>query len=415
MRRVKEDAENRMKTATLPTSYDLVPPGEIASRIARLQRELAEKDLDGAFIPDSINMFYYSGTMQQGVLFVPGAGEPLFFVRRSLERAEKETPLKNLLPLRRFKDLAAEIRASGCPLARIGLDETAVPVSIFKKLSAVFPDTRFADLSFGLASIRAVKSDYEIGLIREAGRRHGLVYDQIPEMIQEGMTEWELGAAIHAHMLKLDFSGLGRLAAFNGEFIGGLVSFGESGNFPSASVGPGGMIGLCPAFPFLGGAGRLEKGAPVFIDTGFAYQGYFTDMTRVFSLGEPPQEALGAHRTCLDIQEAIRRRLRPGALASEIFREVFNGEVVARGFQEHFMGYGSNQVAFLGHGIGLVIDEFPVIAERMDYPLKKNMVLALEPKKGLEGIGLVGIENTFLVTGDGGEKMTSGPDDIIIV
>ena len=404
-----------MKTNAFPLSYELVPAEEISSRISRLQEELAKNGLDGAMILDSVNLFYYAGTIQNGVLFVPAANPPVFFIRRSLERAKRETPLKSLISFRSFRELPDRLQDFGCAVSRLGVDETSMPVSVFKKLSGAFPDTIFEDISLSLSMIRAVKSDYEVGLIREAGRRHTLVYDQIPDMIQEGMTEWDLGSAVHASMLKLDFTGLGRLAAFNGEFIGGVISFGESGNIPSASVGPDGMVGLSPAFPFLGGARQLKRGDIIFIDTGFAYQGYFTDMTRVFSLGPPPEAALDAHKICIDIQEAVRCRLKPGATPSEIFEEVYRAEVVSRGFDEHFMGYGGNQVLFLGHGIGLVIDEFPAIAGKIEHSLKENMLIAVEPKKGIEGIGLVGVENTFLVTDKGGERITSGADELTIV
>jgi Xaa-Pro aminopeptidase len=263
--------------------------------------------------------------------------------------------------------------------------------------------------------IRSVKSDYELGLIREAGRRHKAIYDEIPSMIQEGMTEWELGSAIHGHMLKLGHTGIGRVTTFNGEFFAGVISFGESGNYPTASAGPGGLVGLSPAFPFLGGARRLSKGDIIFVDTGFSHGGYFTDKTRIFALGRPPQVAVDAHNICLEIQEWIRCRLRPGATPSEIFEGVYRAEVIPRNFEENFMGFGSNQVPFLGHGIGLVIDEFPTIAKKVQSTLTRNMVIAVEPKKGLKEIGLVGVENTFLVTEQGGEKLTPGSDEITII
>jgi len=79
------------------------------------------------------------------------------------------------------------------------------------------------------------------------------------------------------------------------------------------------------------------------------------------------------------------------------------------------MGFGTNKVSFLGHGIGLVIDEYPAIASKIRIPLEKNMIIALEQKKGLEGNGLVGIENTFLVTEHGGEKLTIGLDEITLI
>jgi Xaa-Pro aminopeptidase len=127
------------------------------------------------------------------------------------------------------------------------------------------------------------------------------------------------------------------------------------------------------------------------------------------------ERAAHAHKICLDIQEAVRCRLTPGAVPSEIFEEVYRTEVVARSFEENFMGFGSNQVPFLGHGIGLVIDEFPAIARKIDVPLEQNMVLAIEPKKGLKDMGLVGVENTFLVTEKGGEKLTPGSDEITVI
>lgn len=398
-----------------PISYDLVPPNEIFHRTSRLQQALAASSLSGTMILDGVNMFYYTGTIQNGILFVPAEGEPALFIRRSLERAEKETPLKTLVRLKGFGTLPGWLQTHGYPTARLGLNEATLPVSIFNRISEIFPQSAFEDISLTLSMIRSVKSDYEVGLIREAGNRHKVLYDHIPGMIREGMTEWELGSAIHGDMLKLGYTGMARLATFNSELFAGVISFGESGNYPTASVGPGGLVGLSPAFPFLGGARRLKEGDTIFVDTGFAYEGYFTDKTRIFSLGRPHESAVGAHKVCLDIQEAVRSRLKPGAVPSEIFEEVYQSEVIERKFEENFMGFGDNQVPFLGHGIGLVIDEFPAIAGKIGVPLKKNMVLAVEPKKGLKDMGLVGVENTFLVTERGGEKLTPGSDEIAMI
>lgn len=393
-------------------NYSLVPPQEIFARISRLQEHLGAASLSGAVILDKINMLYLAGTIQKGVLFVPVEGDAVFFIRRSLERAQKETPLKNLVPLEGLKDLGHYFQDLRYDIGRLGIDESSVSLSMFKKLSAIFPDSTFEDMGFILAMLRAVKSDFEVAQVQKAGRRHKQLYDVIPGMIEQGMTEWELASRIQSHMLSLGFTGVCRLADPNTELFAGAVDFGQSGNFPTASVGPVGMVGQCAAFPFFGGHKRLKAGEPIFIDTGFACDGYYTDKTRIFSLGPLPQIAVDAHKICLDIQEAVRSRLKPGAIPSEIYEEVYDKEVVARGFEEDFMGFGGNQVPFLGHGIGLVIDEFPAIAKKVQVPLQENMVLALEPKKGLAGIGLVGIENTFLVTENGGEKLTMGDDDI---
>jgi Xaa-Pro aminopeptidase len=395
--------------------YSLVPSREIYDRIERLQKDLAKTDLCGALILDRLNMYYYTGTMQQGVVFVPTEGAPVFLVRRSFERATLETPIKTIIRLKGFSMLRGTLEGLGLETDRLGLDETAIPVSVFRGLSQAFPGAVFEDISSMLAMIRAVKSDYEVGLIREAGKRHEALFDAIPSMIREGMTEWELGSAIHSKMLAFGYTGIGRLCLYGGELFMGVVSFGESGNYPTASVGPGGLVGLCPAFPLVGGEKRLKKGDPIFVDTGFGWEGYYTDKTRVFALGRLSPAAEEAHAICLEVQEAVRCRLKPGAVPARIFEQVYREVVVPRGFEENFMGFGSNQVPFLGHGIGLAIDEFPAIAKKVETPLKANMVIAVEPKKGLEGVGLVGVENTFLVTEQGGEKLTPGADEIKVL
>lgn len=395
--------------------YNLVPAQEIFQRVSRLQHRLQEVPADGALILDPLNMYYYTGTMQQGVFFVPAEGDPVFLVRRSYERAQLETPLKKVFPLKGFSQLQATLANMGLQTNILGVAEASLPVSVFKMLAKAFPRGTFTDISALLGLIRAVKSDYEVGLIRKAGALHEMVYDAIPSMVREGITEWELGAEIHKRMLALGYTGITRLATFGGEFFMGVVSFGESGNYPTASVGPGGLTGLSPAFPLIGGKKKLGRGEPIYVDTGFGYEGYFTDKTRVFSLGAPPASVLDAHKVCLDIQEAVRYHIKPGAIPSQIYEEVYNQFVYPRGFEKHFMGFGSNQVPFLGHGIGLAIDEFPAITGKLHTPLEANMVIALEPKKGLEGFGLVGVENTFLVTDEGGEKLTTGSDEMTIV
>ncbi|MBW1859800.1 MAG: aminopeptidase P family N-terminal domain-containing protein, partial [Deltaproteobacteria bacterium] len=147
---------------TDPLSYDLVPAEEIFSRISKLQERLADKGLDGAVIPDGINMFYFTGTMQNGFVFVPAKGEAVFLVRRNLERAKKETPIKALVPFRSISEISIALQDYGCPVRKVGVDETGVAVSIHKKLSAAFSQTTFEDISLTLSMIRAVKSDYEI-------------------------------------------------------------------------------------------------------------------------------------------------------------------------------------------------------------------------------------------------------------
>ncbi len=396
-------------------TMNIIPEKEIEKRITSLQTKLGENNLPGCLIQDKINIFYYSGTMQNGALFIPESGDPVFFIRRSLEMGKQESPLKNLIQFKRFKDIPPVIIAYGYDFSRLGIDENTTPLLLFKMLKKALPDTTFSDISFALTEIRSVKSAYEIAQIREAGSRHEKIYAIIPDLIHEGMTEWELGTLIVCEMLKSGGMGITRMGGFNSELFGGNICFGESGNHPSAFDGPGGISSQSPAFPLLGGDKKLKSGDIIYIDTGFGYNGYYTDKTRIFSIGKPQQEAMDAHETCLVIQKKIQELLKPGELPSRIFEQIYDEIIVPENFESNFMGFGGNQVRFLGHGIGLVIDEFPAIAKKISYPLKENMVIAIEPKKGIKSIGLVGIENTFQVTPEGGKRLTPGLDEIKII
>jgi len=396
-------------------TMNIIPEKEIEKRITSLQTKLGENNLPGCLIQDKINIFYYSGTMQNGALFIPESGDPVFFIRRSLEMGKQESPLKNLIQFKRFKDIPPVIIAYGYDFSRLGIDENTTPLLLFKMLKKALPDTTFSDISFALTEIRSVKSAYEIAQIREAGSRHEKIYAIIPDLIHEGMTEWELGTLIVCEMLKSGGMGITRMGGFNSELFGGNICFGESGNHPSAFDGPGGINSQSPAFPLLGGDKKLKSGDIIYIDTGFGYNGYYTDKTRIFSIGKPQQEAMDAHETCLVIQKKIQELLKPGELPSRIFEQIYDEIIVPENFESNFMGFGGNQVRFLGHGIGLVIDEFPAIAKKISYPLKENMVIAIEPKKGIKSIGLVGIENTFQVTPEGGKRLTPGLDEIKII
>jgi Xaa-Pro dipeptidase len=97
----------------------------------------------------------------------------------------------------------------------------------------------------------------------------------------------------------------------------------------------------------------------------------------------------------------------------EIYETIIGGLEPA--FLENFMGFGERRVQFLGHGVGLTVDEVPVIARGFDEPLEEGMVIALEPKKGVRGVGMVGIENTFVVTRGGGRSITGTNPGLILV
>jgi Xaa-Pro aminopeptidase len=251
--------------------------------------------------------------------------------------------------------------------------------------------------------------------MEHAGKIHRHVLeDLVPDMLAEGIDEVSFGCDLYSLMVKEGHQGIIRFGTVN-EMLLGQIGFGTSSISPICVDTPGGVSGMHPSVPQAGCRERkLRKGDLVVIDIGCGYNGYQTDKTLSYMFGRPiPDAAIQEHFRCVEIQDTLASMLKPGAIPSEIYRTIMAGLEPA--FLANFMGFGDHRVKFLGHGIGLWIDETPVIAKGFDEPLEEGMVFALEPKKGIKDVGLVGIENTFVVTPQGGRSLTGKSRGLIEV
>jgi Xaa-Pro aminopeptidase len=392
-----------------------VPLSELRSRMRnfRKQMDISNPGWEMAAVFSKINLYYFTGTMQDGMLIIPKRGEATFWIRHSYERALDESLFSNIEPMNSFRDAAKSI--SRLP-DTVYLETEIVPLALYQRFQKYFPFKNVKSVDAQICAVRAVKSEYELSLTREAGKIHQHVLEDIvPEMLQEGMSEVDLSTALYSVMVEEGHHGLCRFGMFDTEMFLGNVCFGESSIYPSYFNGPGGNYGMSPAVPLIGSRDRkLKKGDLVFIDIGCGIEGYNTDKTTTYMFGSSlPQYAIDIHNKCVAIQNEAASMLKPGAIPSEIYDTIMNK--LDSEFLQNFMGFGNRKVRFLGHAVGLLIDELPVIAEGFDDPLKEGMVFALEPKKGIENIGMVGIENTFIVTAEGGECITGDNPGLIPV
>ncbi len=392
-----------------------VPLTELKNRMRSFRKRMdtSSPEWEIAVIFSKINLYYFTGTMQDGMLIIPKNGDAIFWVRRSYERALDESLFSNIEPMNSFRDAAKGI--SGLP-DTVYLETEVVPLALYQRFQKYFPFKNVKSVDTQISAVRAVKSEYELSLTREAGRIHQHVLeDLVPEMLQEGMSETDLATELFSVMVEEGHHGLCRFGMFDTEMFLGNVCFGESSIYPSYFNGPGGNYGMSPAVPLIGSRDRkLRKGDLVFIDVGCGVEGYNTDKTTTYMFGSSlPQYAIDIHNKCVAIQNEAASMLKPGAIPSEIYNTIMSG--LDNEFLQNFMGFGNRKVKFLGHGVGLLIDELPVIAEGFDEPMQEGMVFALEPKKGIENIGMVGIENTFIVTAEGGECITGDNPGLIPV
>ena len=371
---------------------------------------------DSAIIMENVNQYYFTGTMQDGALIIRRDGKLIYGVRRSLERALAESPLpkQEIIGISTYKDLA---RAQGGSLGEAYIEGDTMPVVTRERLGKYFTMGSVGFLDFIVRTARSVKSPYEIEAVRQSGEAHRILLEErVPALLREGMTELELIGELLREMYNLGYQGLARFHQFQVDITAGQIGFGINSLCPTWFDGPGGSKGNGPWAPFSGDAQRkLKRGDVVFVDVGFGMRGYHSDKTQVYFFGgEVPREFLQAHRFCIGIQKRLAEMLKPGEIPSKIYETVMAS--IPADHAEHFMGVNPNhRVKFLGHGVGLNIDDFPVIARGFDDPLEENMVLALEPKYAVAGIGMAGVEDTYLVGPCGGECLTGGGKDIIVI
>lgn len=367
-----------------------------------------------------VNIYYFTGFMGAGVYWLPREGEPVALLRKGVTRAKMDNPEHRVGEFRSYGELAGIFASFDAPLSPlVAAEQSALPWSLADNLKKRLPDVSFVNAELLLSRLRAVKSPYELALMREAGARHAKgAEEMIPRAISPGMSEMQIACVVSDSFYSLGSCGLTRLSAFGEELLLGEVSVGEHGNHPTFYNGPLGCRGMHPAAPFLGSPERIWKdGELLTIDAGFCFEGYNSDKTTCYFAGDAsdiPSVVLRAHDVCREIEAVIGARLRPGEIPAELYDTALR-MAAKTGFAEGFMGLGGNKVPFVGHGIGLCIDEWPVLAARFSKPLEVGMVLAVEPKIGLAGVGMVGTENTWEVGEAGGICLSGGIREILCV
>jgi Xaa-Pro dipeptidase len=392
-----------------------IPQSEISMRIAKLQRRLSKNGIDGALILQNTDLYYFAGTIQQAHLFIPSSGDPILMVKKSIQRASAESGIKQIVPMENLKQLPALLRENGFSIPEtLGMELDVLPVNHYLKYKDLFDQSRIIDTSHHIRLVRAVKSPFEINLISQAAKLADQVAGCISGELQEGITEVQLAGKMEAIARGLGHQGMIRMRLWGSEMFYGHLMSGASAAVPSYLASPTGGEALSPAFSQGPGFKKIQCHEPVLFDYVFAYKGYLADHTRIFSIGDLPDELIRAHQAMLDLQEILSKQAVPGATAGDIYKTAM-AYIHEFGYDDYFMGAEKERIRFIGHGVGLELDEYPFLATGQKLKLQEGMVIALEPKLVIPHKGVVGIENTHVVTETGLKRLTNYPDAITIV
>jgi Xaa-Pro dipeptidase len=393
-----------------------VPAAEITLRVEALQQALTLAGIGLALIRQPADLFYYAGTLVDGFLAVPPGGQPSLLVRRPHHRDQPPpSPWPRVL-YRDLKELPQILGQAGLePRGAVALELDVVPAALFRRLQEqLFPGHSIVDLSPLVRQQRMVKSAYELTQLHRAAAILDQVHEQVPALLTPGMSELDLSAALEYRLRLLGHQGLIRVRNVDLELFYGHVLSGVSGLLAAYTDTPSGGPGFSAAFPQGASLKKLAPNEPISIDLAACVNGYIVDMTRMYALGSLPPRAWEAWAAVEELYRLFTPAASPGASPGEIFHLLWDA-VRARGLADCFMGLGTDRVSFLGHGVGLELDEYPFITARFPYPLEADMVLAFEPKFFLPEIGMIGQEDTGRITPDGVEWLTRSPREITIV
>lgn len=381
---------------------------ELELRRDKIRALMAARSIDAALICCNVNLLYTCGTVVCGYFYLPLHGPATLFVKRP-----NNLTGEHIHPIRKPEQLPDLLRDCGLPLpARLMLEGDELSYGEYTRLAACFPDAEVLPCGTSLVrQARAVKTETEIELFRRSGMALTKAYEQIPTVYRPDMTDRQLSVEVE-RLVRLA-GGLGIFRVFGRSmevFMGSLLA-GDNAAAPSPYDFALGGAGLDASLPVSASGSLIRPGQSIMVDMGGNFYGYMGDMSRVYSVGRLPEKAYAAHQTCLEIQDTIVAKARPGAVCGDLYDLAVD---IARrnGFADYFMGVGQ-KAKFVGHGIGLEINESPVLAPRVAQTLEPGMVFALEPKIVLPGIGPLGVENSWAVTATGLEKLTLCGEDIV--
>jgi Xaa-Pro aminopeptidase len=396
-----------------------LPSEEVMGRVRSAARAAHDAGLSGLLIQQHVDLYYFTGTAQRGALYIaadPDARTPgVLFVIKDPRRAAAESKFPVIRPLAKLRDLPEALAREGfTDMEAVGLELDVLPARSYLYLSELFPSIRFVDASSIVRRLRAVKSPLERKLIGRAARQLVSLFKATPSFFTPNAREIDIAVAAEAHLRGLGHQGIIRLRAFCQELFYGVVVSGPSGAVGSSLDGPVSGMGLSPAFPQGASPKIIGDDEAVLLDMVGAWGGYLADGARVFYRKNLPDRAARAYEVSLEIQDAVVNLARPGTPAGELFAAA---ERIAQshGLLDHLMGIGDGRLSYIGHGIGLEVDESPVIAKGSDQRLVEGNVFALEPKFVFGDIGAVGVENTFYLGPAGPELLTDAPQQPVRV
>lgn len=349
------------------------------TQINSIRKMLNEKNLEAILIFNPENRQYVSGfTGSAGYVLISENVQLFMTDFRYIGQAQKETDGYEIVEIGRNNPVTDILK--DYDFKTLGIEDDYITYEQFLNFDEKLKNTKLVPLKRSLVELRSVKSLEEVDKIQKAAEIADKAYEHIIQKIQPGMKEIDIALDLEYFMKNLGAS---------------KVSFDTIVASGYRSALPHGVAS----------EKTLEKGDMVTIDFGCVYQGYCSDMTRSFVLGQASEKQREIYDTVLQAQITALEAVKPGKTGKELdesAREIIKN----KGYGKYF-GHG------LGHGVGLEVHELPHVNQLGEKPMEPGMVITIEPGVYIPEFGGVRIEDLLVVTEDGFKVLSNTPKELL--
>jgi Xaa-Pro aminopeptidase len=380
-----------------------------------LQSSLREAGIDAALLNYSKSLYYYAGTTQPSYLIVT-PHDYVLLVLKGLEHVWHESwlPAGKICEAKvGFKDISKILKSLDIDRGSLGIEIDVVPASFYLRLTGAFPQFQIKDVSKIVLTQRKIKDARELEYIKQSCRIVHAGHDRIIGILREGITEIELSAEIEDAHRRAGHEGLYFHRQFDFFMGRGVLASGEDLSRIAGKVQSITGMGLSSAMPLGASARVIHKGEMIVVDIPTLYRGYHSDQSRTYVIGKAPS-------TCCDLYEGMREicdrtieYVRPGVSCADVYEKALS---VSReiGMESYYLKIGGNPeiLPFVGHGIGLELNEMPLLSRGNDDIIQKGMTMTLEIEMWKTPLDVVKLEDTIAVHAEGAEVLTLTPREL---
>ncbi len=386
--------------------FSKIPLSEIENRITNLKSQMKKDNIDGAILLSTPELYYYSGVGYDGAVFIPTEGNsPVHLVKRNLEMAQSFSQIPIVKNFGRKSKLFETLNIK--PASKIAIEKDVLSYSFVQFLQSKAKNIQLVNYSSIFRQLRSIKSKYEINQIETAAMLVDQSLEYCTEIATPEMTEIELAIRLERWLLENGHDGFITTFGFNAELLHCAYVISSQSSVLNIYFTPISGQGLSLKYPF-GPSRQKLKTNPFIVDTCGNSQGYISDTTRTFICGKFDVKTQDQLESLHQIKRFLQRKLKPNVNLGDLYNDVMELSTDL-GIHENFMGTSSDRVAFIGHGVGLELDELPVFYAKGPDLIVGN-VLACEPKFFIQEEKVLGIEDTFVIIENGNRLLSKAPE-----